>query len=212
MEPTDQNRRAWDEIHRSRAEARAGAGGIPEAIRERLPEIAGKHVLHLQSGSGESTAELAELGALVTAVEASTEQLEAARGRAPNVVFMQGDAQSLPIEVQRHRFDVVFTGDDVLARLGDLDAWAGGIASALKPGGLLFFYDDHPVAGCVDHLAHWRQDYFDGEAWQLGQVVTALAGARLVLQRLEELQSVYDWVQHDKRVPGHFVLVAEKAP
>jgi SAM-dependent methyltransferase len=211
VEPTERNRRAWDEIHRQRAEAAAGELGIPEAVRERLPEVAGKHVLHLQCGTGEATAELASLGALVTAVDSSAEALETARQRAPNVVFMQGDLHALPLELHRHRFDLVFTGGGVLTRLNDLDAWASGIASALKPDGLLLLYDDHPVAGCVDHLAHWREDYFDGEDWQLGQVVTALADAGFVVRRLEELRFLYDWVKHDKRVPGHFLLLAAKA-
>ena len=32
MEPTESNRRAWDEIHRRRADAMAGELGIPETI------------------------------------------------------------------------------------------------------------------------------------------------------------------------------------
>lgn len=209
MEPTDRNRRAWDEIHRQRAEAAAGGYGIPEPIRERLPEIAGKHVLHLQCGTGEATAELAELGALVTAIDASLDALEAARELAPNVVFMQGDVHALPLELHRHRFDLVFTGGGVLDGLSDLDAWAAGIVSALKPGGQLLLYDDHPIAGCIDHLAHWRADYFDGEAWQLGEVITALARSGLVVRRLEELGFLHDWERHDKRIPGHFLVLAE---
>src|SRR5205809_501649 len=69
MEPTEYNRRAWDEIHRRRADAMAGQLGIPPAVRERLPDVKGKHVLHLQCATGESTAELADLGALVTGVD-----------------------------------------------------------------------------------------------------------------------------------------------
>jgi SAM-dependent methyltransferase len=234
MDPTERNRRAWDEIHRRRTEAMAGELGIPEQIRERLPEIAGKHVLHLQCATGESTVELAELGALVTAVDISAEALDVARERAPNVVFMHADVHELPLELHRHRFDLVYTGGGVLRWLHDLDAWAAGIAAALKPGGMLLLYDDHPVAGCVDHLAHWREDYFDEEVqvsvgwrhfeltgetaveekherrWRLGQVVTALADAGLVVRRLEEFRNLYDWVHHDKRVPGQFLLLAER--
>jgi SAM-dependent methyltransferase len=209
VEPTEHNRRAWDEIHRQRAEAAAGGLGIPEPIRERMPEIAGKHVLHLQCRTGEATAELAELGALVTAVDASAEALETARELAPNVVFVQGDVDALPLELHRHRFDLVFTGGGVLGGLNELDTWAAGIVSALKPGGQLLLYDDHPVAGCIDHLAHWRADYFDREAWQLGEVVTALAQSGLVVRRLEELGFLHDWELHDKRIPGHFLVLAE---
>ncbi len=101
MDPTDDNRRAWDEIHRRRAEAMAGQLGIPEGIRELLPDLAGKHVLHLQCATGESTAELVELGALVSAVDISNEALEVARERAPDVAYVHADVHNLPLELRR---------------------------------------------------------------------------------------------------------------
>ena len=104
MEPTEYNRRAWDEIHRRRAEAMAGQLGIPPTIRERLPEIKGKHVLHLQCATGESTAQLAELGALVTGVDISSEATAVARERVPNGVFFEADVQQLPLQLERGRF------------------------------------------------------------------------------------------------------------
>jgi SAM-dependent methyltransferase len=180
--------------------------------------VSGKHVLHLQCGTGESTVELVELGALVTAVDLSAEALEVARERAPDVVFMHADVHELPLELHRGRFDLVYTGGGVMTGIHDLRAWAGGIASALKPGGTLLLYDDHPVAACVDHLAHWREDYFGEEPaepeeprrWRLGQIVTGIADAGLVVRSLEEFVSLYRWRDHDRRVPGQFVLLAER--
>ena len=220
MEPTDQNRKAWDEIHRGRAKAMAGQLGIPEKIRELLPDVAGKHVLHLQCATGESTAELVELGALVSAVDISAEALDVARERAPDVAYVHADVHDLPLEIRRARFDLVYTGGGVLIRLHDLDAWATGIASALKPGGMLFLYDSHPVSKCLDGLGHWRDDYFDeprrlrararSEHWRLGQIVDAVTGAGLVVTRLVEFQTLYKWLQRDRRVPWDFALLAEK--
>ena len=37
MEPTEHNRRAWDEIHRQGTEALAGERGLPAQVRERSP-------------------------------------------------------------------------------------------------------------------------------------------------------------------------------
>src|SRR5439155_18552601 len=127
MEPTDRNRRAWDEVHRRRAEIMAGVLGIPDLVRERLPDLTGKHVLHLQCATGESTAQLVELGALVTGVDISAEAVTVARERAPAAALVQADVHQLPVELRRGRFDLVYTGGGVLAWLQDLDAWAAGI-------------------------------------------------------------------------------------
>jgi predicted TPR repeat methyltransferase len=224
MEPTDHNRRAWDEIHRRRAEAMEDRLGIPELVRERLPDLRGRHVLHLQCGTGESTAELEQLGALVTGVDFSSEAIAVARTRAPNAAFIQAEVENLPLELRRGRFELVYTAGGVLTWLQDLDAWAAGILGALRNGGFLLFYDEHPVHARLDDFLHWRESYFDetvqvlsGERhehrrerfWRLGQVVTALAQAGLTIRRLEEFPA-QSWRRQDPRVPGEFILTAAK--
>jgi SAM-dependent methyltransferase len=214
----------------------AGQLEIPPAIRERLPDLEGKHVLHLQCATGESTAELVELGALATGVDISAEATALARERVPNGVFLEADVQQLPLQLERGRFDLVYTGGGIFHWLHDLDAWAKGVAAALKPGGMLLAYDDHPVSACVDQASHWREDYFNEEElvgvgwrhfelpgaaateekhqrfWRLGQIVTAVAGAGLTIRSLEEFSSIYKtyWRKKDPRVPGQFVLIADK--
>lgn len=234
MEPTDQNRRAWDEVHGRRADAMRGRPGIPPPVRERLPDLEGKHVLHLQCGTGESTAELAELGALVTGVDISTEAIKIAHERAPTAAFVQSDVQQLPIQLEQRRFDIVYTGGGVLTWLQDLDAWLHGIVGALKPGGSLYLYDGHPVGACLDITLRWRENYFDEQPqpnvgwehfdltgrpaeerkverfWRLGQIVTAVTQAGLLLRSLEEFPEFDPWRHHDRRIPGDFVLIADK--
>lgn len=237
MEPTEQNRRAWDEVHRRRTQAMAGILGIPEFVRERLPSLDGRHVLHLQCATGEATAALVEAGALVTGVDISGEALAIARENAPTAAFVQADVQHLPLELRRGRFDFVFTGGGVLVWLQELEAWSSGIHAALKPGGVLLLYDIHPVGQCVDEVSlRWRDDYFNEEpivdvgwshfelpgepareqkverAWRLGEIVTGVASSGLVVRRLEEFPaSVYGgWKRLDERVPEEFVLLAEK--
>ncbi len=213
MEPTDQNRRAWDEIHRSRTRAASEQLLIPKPIFELIPDIEGKHVLHLQSATGEATAQLVERGALVTAVDMSAEEIEIARERAPDVAYYHADVHELPLELHRGRFDLVFTGGEVLGSIRDLDRWLGGIATALKPGGMLLLYDRHPVTEHVDPLGHWRDNYFEGadeRPWRLDEVVNAVIGAGLRLTRLAEFQTFYKGIQRDRRVPWDFALLAEK--
>jgi predicted TPR repeat methyltransferase len=234
MEPTEHNRRAWDEIHRRRAEEMADRLGIPEPIRERLPDLAGRHVLHLQCATGESTAELVAAGALVTAVDLSAEAIAVARERVPSAALVQADVHSLPLELRRGRFDLVYTGGGVLRWIQDLESWATGLSAALRPGGELLLYDAHPVVECLDAALHWREDYFNDDPivdtgldhlqlegdpareekherfWRLGQIVSALAGAGLVVRSLEEFSSIHDWRRQDPRVPGEFVVRAGK--
>jgi SAM-dependent methyltransferase len=234
VEPTDYNRRAWDEIHRRRADAMGRRLGIPEPVRERLPELKGKHVLHLQCATGESTSQLSELGALVTGIDISAEALAVARERAPTAAFIQADVQQLPIQLERGRFDLVYTGGGVLNWLHDLDAWLHGIVSTLRPGGTLLLYDGHPIGKCLDLTLRWREDYFDEEPqpnvgwehfdlsgepaqeqkverfWRVGQIVTAVARSGLLLRSFEEFPEFDPWHHRDRRVPGDFILLAEK--
>jgi SAM-dependent methyltransferase len=213
VEPTEHNRRAWDEIHRRQAEAMGAPVGLPDTVRERLPDVDAKHVLHFPCGTGEATAELADLGALVTGVDASSEAIAVAQERAPTAAFVVSDVQELPLQLTRARFDLVLSGP-VVQDLRDLGAWAGNVAAALRPGGALLAYDEHPVAACVDATSRWREDYFaDGGPWRLGQILTAVAGAGLALRSLDELSWIYktSWRRKDPRVPGQFVLLAEKS-
>jgi ubiquinone/menaquinone biosynthesis C-methylase UbiE len=212
MEPTEHNRRAWDEIHQQRAEAVAGDRGLPSAVRRALADLKGKRVLHLQCGTGEATAELAELGGIVTGVDSSGAALEAARERWPSILWVQADAQALPGELRRGRFDLVYCGVGSLAAARDVDTWLGGVAATLRNGGDLLLFEEHPVALVVDGLMHWRESYFDPASRRLGQIVTAAARNGFAVRALEEYPSRGDGLRrHDARLPGTFLLYAQRA-
>jgi ubiquinone/menaquinone biosynthesis C-methylase UbiE len=212
MEPTEHNRRAWNEIHRQRAEALAGERGLPAQVRHALADLTDKRVLHLQCGTGEATAELAGLGGVVTGVDASGAALEAARERWPSILWVQADPQVLPGELRRSRFDLVYSGPGSLVAVRDLDAWLRGVAATLRVGGDLLLFEEHPVALCVDGLMHWRESYFDEGSRRLGQIATAVARNGLALRALEEYPARSDdWRHHDPRVPGTFLLYAQRA-
>jgi predicted TPR repeat methyltransferase len=209
MEPTEGNLRAWEEAHRRiRRSSARGSRTLPKPVRERLPDIAGRHVLHLACGAGRETAALMSLGALVTGVDASEETVVAARKRLPDAALVTASPEALPVELRRGRFDVVYSSWGALAEIGDLHEWAGGIAAALKRKGILFLYDEHPAAACLDQMLHWRENYF--ETWPLGRLIHALGGAGLALELLEELPDPNRWGRREVRVPGDLILVARK--
>ena len=201
MEPTDHNRRAFDDAHRT-SENVLATPGLPPRIRERLSGIRGSRVLHLLCGTGRETLELVELGALVTGVDHDAEAIETARRRGPDVPWVHADVEALPPELLLGRWDLVYLGYGSLARLRDVNAWAAGVAAALRSGGVLLLHDEHPAGVCLDAFGRWRDDYFARPV--LGEVVTAVAGAGLALRGLEE------WPGKDAKVPGHLVLAAEK--
>ena len=80
MEPTDRNRRAFDEAHKS-SENVIPREGIPGPIRERLRDLTGQRVVHLGCGAGIETIELSQLGALVTGVDPEERLVEEAKDR-----------------------------------------------------------------------------------------------------------------------------------
>jgi SAM-dependent methyltransferase len=201
VEPTDHNRRAFDEAHRT-SENVLQAPGMPDAIRERLHGAGGHRVLHLLCGTGRESADLAALGALVTGVDDDEAALEAARRRAPDLPWVHADVHSLPPELLLGRWDLVYLGHGSLRRLRAAEPFAGGVAAALRPGGVLLLHDVHPAAACLDAFGRWRDDYFAGAT--LGELVGAVAGAGLTLRGLEE------WPGKDGKIPGHLVLAAEK--
>ena len=207
MEPTDTNLRAWEEAHRS---LRRGGGrrGLPKPVRERLPDLEGRHVLHLGCGAGRETAALIGLGALVTGVDSSEETVRAARKRIPDAALVAADVQELPVELLRGRFDVVYSSWGTLALVSELTRFAAGVAGALRRGGVLITYDEHPVAACLDQMLHWHESYFD--TWPVGAVVEALLGAGLELERLEELPDPNRWGRREVRVPGDLIVIARK--
>jgi len=211
MEPTDYNRRAWDDAHRPRPEPVE----LPQIVQRTLGDLAQRRVLHLRCATGEATAALAELGAVATGVDPREEALEAARERWPTILWVHGEVGALPAELRRGRFDLVYSGEGVLGRLADLAAWARGVAAALRPRGELLVFDDHPVADCVDGLLRWREDYFrepgDPERlWRIGQVVSALARAGLHVEALEEYPGGTSRRRHDRRIPATFLLYARR--
>ena len=200
MEPTEHNRRAFDFMQRSRRHARPG---LPAIVKATLGDLTERRVLHLQCATGEASAELAEQGAVVTAVDPSEAMLDEARERWPRILWIQAEAQALPAELRRGRFDLVYSPEGVIGGLADVDAWARGLVDALHPRGELLVYDDHPVALCVDGLQRWRGDYFAEGFWRLGRIVTTLVRRGFHVQALEEYPG-------ERRVPGSFLLYARR--
>lgn len=114
---------------------------------EYLHEIAGKQVCVLGSGDNQVVFALAGLGAFVTSVDISQNQLDIAAQRASElglpVTFVQGDVTALEMLGDRS-FDIVYTGGHVAVWVADLKAYYSEAARILRSGGLFIVNEYHP--------------------------------------------------------------------
>ena len=125
---------------------------------------------------------------------------------------------------------------DAIVWLGDLPAWAATIAACLRPGGVFYMADSHPVLNATWYGDYFRRDpqrdddegtYADvaaktanNEAWEwqhtLAEVVTVLADAGLRIELLAEhdvlvWQGLPEMVQGDDgmwRLPGNRIPIS----
>lgn len=153
------NRASWNEATKAhnthkRDQAKFFRDGgnklYPEDI-ELLGDVRGKTVLHLQCNAGQDTLSIANMGAIVTGVDISDEAIDFARQLSTDsgvpATFHRADVYDWLEETARgnERWDIVYCSYGAIIWLGDLDAWAKGIAALLKPGGRFATVEFHPV-------------------------------------------------------------------
>lgn len=187
------------------------------ALAPFLPSLEGRDVCHLQCHIGTDTVSLARAGARVTGVDFSPRALAAAARLADrlglDVTWVESDALDARAAVEGH-FDLVYTSIGAICWLEDLERWAAQVSALLRPGGIFYIRDGHPMLLTIDEDAPTmlvRYRYFgDGRAlmWNdaatyagdgqvehprtyewphpLSEVVNSLVGAGLELLRLDE--------------------------
>jgi SAM-dependent methyltransferase len=152
------NRQAWN------AWARAGYGQVdrsrdwracfhtPDVVfghleRRWLGDVAGRRVCVLGSGDNTAVFALAGLGAHVTSVDISEEQLRIAAERAAalaaTIAFVRADVTDLSA-LATGAFDVVYTGGHVAVWVSDLFAYYREAVRILHDGGLFIVNEYHP--------------------------------------------------------------------
>jgi 2-polyprenyl-3-methyl-5-hydroxy-6-metoxy-1,4-benzoquinol methylase len=188
-EAREANLRNWEErvpLHESGygVEEFANPGHLSQVVRDDLAALRpfvpggsldGLEVCHLQCHIGTDTVSLARAGAArVVGVDFSPSALESARRLAQsckvNASWVQSDVLDARAAVQG-QFDLVYTSIGAICWLNDLGLWAKQIAALLRPGGLFYIRDGHPMLLTVDENAPeplLRYRYFgDGtaQAW-----------------------------------------------
>jgi 2-polyprenyl-3-methyl-5-hydroxy-6-metoxy-1,4-benzoquinol methylase len=166
------NRAHWDEVaelHRKSYDTAAFVSD-PSCLGKQVADdskllspwlpggsVAGLELIHLQCHIGDDTLGWARLGAKVTGLDMSAESLRIARELAVEAgiaaEFVQSNIADAAQVLAGRSFDVVYTSVGVLGWLDDLDGWARLIAQILKPGGVFFIREGHPMALALDQDA-----------------------------------------------------------
>lgn len=176
---SDETRRAnasfWDSYAPSyQAEHAHELGDVafvwcPEGVSEDsvglLGDVAGRTVLDVGCGAGQTTRWLLARGARVAAFDLSLEQLRLAP---PGLPLVQADAEALPF--RDGSFDVVCSAYGALPFVADAARVMREVARVLRPGGRWVFSVTHPFRWCFPDDPSERgltvtSSYFDRTAY-----------------------------------------------
>ncbi len=192
---------------------------VVKFARQEMGDVRGKSLLHLQCHIGTDTLSWARLGAHVTGLDFSPKAIATAKKLSRDAKtpgrFVVSDVYEAPRALGK-RYDVVYTGVGALCWLPDIRKWADVVARCLKPGGVFYVHDAHPIVlAASDNLGpegpRFANPYFEvpkavmyddsktyaGDGvlkhtrtyeWNhsLGELVTALIDAGLTIEWLRE--------------------------
>ncbi|MET7569047.1 class I SAM-dependent methyltransferase [Streptomyces sp. NPDC005492] len=114
-----------------------------------LGDLTGRDVLHLQCHLGTETLAFAQRGARAMGLDFSEASVAAANAIAAeaglDVGYVRANVYDAVQALGQRQFDVVYTGKGALCYLPDLPRWADVVAQLLRPGGLLYVVEFHPL-------------------------------------------------------------------
>ncbi len=157
----DNNRNLWDtkvDFHKDSEMYDVpgflkGKNSLNDIELEAIGDVNGKSLLHLQCHFGQDSMSWARMGAQVTGVDLSPKSLALARDLNSqlglDVQFIESNVLEL-IEKHEGQYDIVFTSYGTFGWLPDLVQWAKVIHHFLKPGGIFYIADFHPVLYMYD--------------------------------------------------------------
>lgn len=146
---------------------KAGENVLSPIELNELPDVKGKTMLHLQCHFGMDSLNWARLGANVTGVDLSDVAISEAKKLNDELKMNAKFICSNVYDLKEHlddKFDIVFTSYGTIGWLPDLDKWAEIINYYLKPGGIFYIADFHPVVWMFDdEFTHIKYHYDNRE-------------------------------------------------
>jgi ubiquinone/menaquinone biosynthesis C-methylase UbiE len=171
----EENKRSWNKrtaVHKDSTfydlgSFKKGRSSLNKIELEELGDVKGRSLLHLQCHFGMDTMSWARAGATCTGVDLSDEAIKLAKEINAeldlNAEFVSCNVYDLKAHLDS-KFDIVFTSYGTIGWLPDLDKWAEIIAHFLKPGGIFYIVDFHPVLWMMDeNFEHIKYNYFNTE-------------------------------------------------
>jgi len=157
-----ENRALWDEIAPIHLKAyhevdllREGKEILDKIELHELGPVDGKSLLHLQCHIGTDSLAWARHGARVTGVDFSEVSIACANQLSEELKtpasFIHSNIYDLRA-VHEGTYDVVYTSKGVLCWLKDLKEWGRIIAHFLKPGGIFYLMEGHPIAAAMEEV------------------------------------------------------------
>ncbi len=155
------NRDRWDDLVDIHAKSefydvegfRKGGLRLTDYEVDEVGDVTGKTLLHLQCHFGLDTMSWSRLGAKTVGADFSQEAVDLGNQLADELDldarFVCSDIDHLPENLD-DKFDIVYTSNGVLHWLPDLRRWAEVIAHFLKPGGMFYITEIHPIAQVFD--------------------------------------------------------------
>jgi SAM-dependent methyltransferase len=133
-----------------------------------LGSVAGLDLVHLQCHLGTDALSWAGHGARVVGLDFSPSAIEAATQLAIDCVidaeFVCSDVYGARAALDGRSFDIVYTGIGALGWLPDLDEWARVVDGLLRPGGVLYLVEIHPIVlGVLGDGRTLDQDIFEAQ-------------------------------------------------
>jgi SAM-dependent methyltransferase len=144
---------AWTRVHERSAfydleGFKRGGVRVRDYEVAEIGPVAGKDLLHVQCHFGIDTLSWARLGARVTGADFSERGIELARSIAAEIGidarFVVSNVYDLPANLDGD-FDIVYTSRGVLGWLPDVRGWAKVVAHFVRPGGIFYITEVHPV-------------------------------------------------------------------
>lgn len=184
----EENKQSWNKrtgVHKDSAfydlaGFKKGISSLTKIELSELGDVKGKTLLHLQCHFGMDTMSWEREGAIVTGVDLSDEAIKLAneikdelkmnaKFICANIYGLKENEEALncyssPTGGGWEGADIVFTSYGTIGWLPDLDKWSEVVSHFLKPGGVFYIADFHPVLWMMDdNFEHIKYNYFNTE-------------------------------------------------